>query len=90
MKTYPLFLVISVFFFYSCTDQKESYLSSSATVDNLNDSETTTENNDNTSKTLKLYKIKSQQFGMLFGVMPIPDSWNIISNSKDNLSLIHI
>ncbi|MBR9846530.1 MAG: hypothetical protein GYB35_10715 [Algicola sp.] len=85
MKTYSLFLVISVLFFYSCTDQKESYLSSSATVDNVNDSENTTENNDNTSKTLKLYKIKSQQFGMLFGVMPIPDSWNIISNSKDNI-----
>ena len=85
MKTYPLFLVISVFFFYSCIDQNDSYLSSRATVDNVTHSESTTKNNDNTSKTLKLYKIKSQQFGMLFGVMPIPDSWNIISNSKDNI-----
>lgn len=85
MKSYRLLLVLSIFLFYSCQDQKNNYLGSNSAVESENNLESSSENNQNSSTKLKLYKIKNEQFGMLFGVMPIPNSWNIISDSKDNI-----
>lgn len=40
--------------------------------------------NERSNKT-KLYKIKSTQHKMLFGVLPIPASWKVVDNRKDNI-----
>ncbi|WP_040254518.1 hypothetical protein [Psychroserpens mesophilus] len=92
MKTHHLIL-ISIVFFFSCNDQKDASLYSNSTTETGNNfeigldnaSESKSEDRNKSSKQLKLYKIKNEQFGMLFGVMPIPNSWNILNNSKDNI-----
>jgi hypothetical protein len=83
MKTYRLLLVFSLFFIYSCQDQKGTLSYSNSSLES--NSNTITETSNNSSKKLKLYKIKSQQFGMLFGVMPIPSTWKEVNNKEDNI-----
>ncbi len=34
---------------------------------------------------LKAYKIMNQQFGMVFGIMPIPQSWEVADKNKENV-----
>lgn len=93
MKSYHLLLILSVLLIYSCNSQKDNNSYSSSNIETENDSEnnqqynseTKPANSINSSKKLKLYKIKNQQFGMLFGVMPIPSSWKIVNNKKDNI-----
>ncbi|WP_431133305.1 hypothetical protein [Psychroserpens mesophilus] len=93
MKSYPLLVILFIFFYYSCNGQKDHNLHSNSNIDTEEfiennqqyNSEKAASNTNTSSKKLKLYKIKNKQFDMLFGVMPIPVSWEITKNSEDNL-----
>jgi hypothetical protein len=39
----------------------------------------------NSNGQLKAYKIMNKQFGMVFGIMPIPQSWKESDKNKDNI-----
>ncbi|WP_456437985.1 hypothetical protein [Psychroserpens sp.] len=93
MKSYHLLLILFVFFICSCNKQKDNNLYSNSNIEaegyyNNNQqlgSETKSSNKNNSSKKTKLHKIKSQQFGMVFGVMPIPSSWKEVNNKEENI-----
>lgn len=90
MKPYHFLLIFLSLSIFSCNNQKDgTNLYSSAIIEAENNQdyalETESVKSNNSSKQLKLYKIKNQQFGMLFAVMPIPNTWNIINNEKENI-----
>ncbi|MFK7783070.1 hypothetical protein [Psychroserpens sp.] len=59
--------------------------SSSTNVESKNNFETKSSAKKNSTKKLKLHKINNQQFKMIFGVMPIPSTWKVVNNKKDNI-----
>lgn len=86
MKSNYFLLICLAFCNFSCFQQKNDNLYSDFDTEyenNIDNAELSNKNN--TSKGLKLYKIKNQQFGMIFGVMPIPNTWNVVNNTKDNI-----
>lgn len=86
MKLCHSFLIISTFFICSCSKQKENNMYSSSTnVESKNNFETKSSAKKNSTKKLKLHKINNQQFKMIFGVMPIPSTWKVVNNKKDNI-----
>lgn len=80
------FLSLLFIILCSCGQQRESGLahySYNQEVDNL-----TTENENkpqNAKRSLKAYKIKAQRHNMLFGIMPIPNSWKKKEKNKENI-----
>ncbi len=85
MKSNYFLLICLAFCNFSCFQQKNDNLYSDFDTEYENIDNTELSNKNSTSKGLKLYKIKNQQFGMIFGVMPIPNTWNVINNTKDNI-----
>ncbi|WP_425076525.1 hypothetical protein [Psychroserpens sp. S379A] len=85
MKSNYFLLICLAFCNFSCFQQKNDNLYSDFDAEYENIDNTEISNKNNTSKGLKLYKIKNQQFGMIFGVMPIPNTWNVVNNTKDNI-----
>lgn len=85
MKSNYFLLICLAFCNFSCFQQKNDNLYSDFDTEYENIDNTEISNKNNTSKGLKLYKIKNQQFGMIFGVMPIPNTWNVVNNTKDNI-----
>lgn len=92
MKTSHLFFVLSIALFFSCGESKspeyydyetDTYYENNAS-ENQNQQQATNRENSNTDK-IKGYSIKSKQFGMVFGVMPIPQSWKEVTNKKENI-----
>ncbi len=43
------------------------------------------DNTQNYNNGLKPYKIKAQKHNMLFGILPIPNSWEIVENKQENI-----
>jgi len=86
-----LILVIYIFSFVSCIDDNQSHsndynenvFSEQGNTPISSSEKVATE--ETHSKSLKLYKIKNKQFGMLFGAMPIPSTWKTVNNKKDNI-----
>jgi len=85
MKSYHLILIIFVCFAISCNNQNKDNNLYSTNIEGEVGFETNSSTNTNSSKKLKLHKIKNQQFNMIFGVMPIPSSWKLVNNEKENI-----
>lgn len=85
MKSYYFLILLSGFFIFSCNGQKDQNLYSNSNVETENGLEIASSATNNSSKKLKLHKINNQQFKMVFGVMPIPNSWKLINSKKDNI-----
>lgn len=84
MKPYHLTLILSVLLTFSCNEKKENNLYTT-TFENEDGYKTQSSAKNNSTKQLKLHKIKNEQFRMLYGVVPIPSSWKLINNKKDNI-----
>ncbi|MGB5419175.1 hypothetical protein, partial [Algibacter sp.] len=100
MKTSMTCLALLTLINFSCGQQKENndfveFNSNSETFVESNQNELNNQTNlVQTSKPetpkqgkLKGYKVMSKQFGMPVGIMPIPDTWNEINNTKDGVFL---
>lgn len=82
-------LLISLILFCSCIESNSDPISSEVYNGDLSaekDVESYVESPQVTkANATKLYKIKSTQYNMLFGVLPIPQSWKVVDNRKDNI-----
>ena len=84
-----LFLSLSLTLFFSCFDKTDSYsyseYNSETASESIDVSNGNFNKNQNASDATKLYKIKSIQFDMIFGVMPIPTSWKAVHNNAEKI-----
>ncbi|MFV0565154.1 MAG: hypothetical protein ACK5NB_04880 [Flavobacteriaceae bacterium] len=88
MKTLNLFLAMLSIFLFSCTSQNENKNTTGFGHDSThgkgnNHNEPLDDNN--APETLRGYTIMSQKFGMAYAIMPIPDSWQVVKNLKENI-----
>ncbi|MEY8849337.1 hypothetical protein AB9K26_11000 [Psychroserpens sp. XS_ASV72] len=86
-----ILLLLSLTLLFSCFDKNDSYSYSESEFDseayslNENGENASLIKKQNQASATKLYKIKSIQFDMIFGVMPIPSSWKAVNNNKENI-----
>lgn len=95
MKTSYLISILGALLLLSCGQLKENDFSSQTYNDSEGQFESTAytttqgQNTNQSSRTnpikLKPYKVNSQQFGMVFGMMPIPKSWEVKAKNKENI-----
>ncbi len=77
-----ILLIFSLILIVSCAEQKDN---ENYTFDSESYSENDTHSKKGNPQKTKLYKIKSTQFNMLFGAMPIPSNWEVIDDKKENI-----
>lgn len=84
MKTFQLIFTLSILLFFSCGESKNNEFSDLEYDYESEKTNASVSNKSNKGK-IKGYVIKSKQFGMDFGVMPIPESWKEVYKNKENV-----
>lgn len=85
MKILHLLFALAFTLFFSCGESKNNdYADFEYESENYFEDENQERNTTN-NQNIKGYKIMSKQFGMVFGVMPIPQSWKEVGKNKENI-----
>ena len=94
MKTFQLIFTLTTLLFFNCGESQNKEFSdfkydsdseANFETSSLQSQEQASPQKTSNSNKIKGYVIKSKQFGINFGVMPIPESWKEVNNKKDNV-----
>jgi len=82
--SYLFYILVTAVLFFSC-DGKQTNENAEFNFKSENYSENNNQQQKSISNRLKPHKIMSPQFGMPFGIIPIPQSWNKKDQNPENI-----